>query len=294
MLVAYPAPAVGTQPRAWVNLVLFLVTVFTTLVAGTLQYLESHQPQADMAALLSAVPGNLWHGLPFAAALLGILGVHEFGHYFVARRYKLDVSLPFFVPFPNPYTGTMGAVIRIQSPFESRRALFDVGIAGPLAGLAVAIPVIVVGLSQARVILEDTAFVNTPLLFQWLQRLVVGPLPPGQWVDMAGSPLLMAGWWGLLITALNLVPLSQLDGGHVAYALLGSRFRYLAWLVFGLAAVVTLANLNYVLMLLLVLAMGLDHPPALNDLTPIGTTRTLLGILTLGLFLLLVTVQPFR
>jgi len=188
----------------------------------------------------------------------------------------------------------MGAVIRIQSPFESRQALFDVGIAGPLAGLAVAIPVIVVGLKQAVVLTQDTAIVNTPLMFQWLQRLVVGVLPPGRWLDMAGNPLLMAGWWGLLITALNLLPVSQLDGGHVAYALLGPRFKYVAWLVFALAAVATLVNLNYVLMLLLVLLMGLDHPPALNDLTSIGPGRTLLGVLTLGLFLTLVTVHPFR
>ena len=294
VLVAYPAPAVGARPRPWVNVVLFLVTVATTLAAGTLQYLSSARPDADLGALLAAVPANWVHGVPFAAALLGILGVHEFGHYFVARHYRLDVSLPYFVPFPNPYTGTMGAVIRIQSPFESRRALFDVGIAGPLAGLAVAIPVIVVGLAQAPVLGHDTAFVNTPLFFQWLQRLVVGELGPGQWVDMAGSPLLMAGWWGLLITALNLVPVSQLDGGHVAYALLGPRFRYLAWLVFGLAALVTLANMNYALMLVLVLMMGLDHPPALDDLTPIGAGRSLLGVLMLGLFVTLITLQPFR
>jgi hypothetical protein len=294
VLVAYPAPAVAAHHRPALHVALFAVTVVTTLVAGTFQYLMTARPGLDPLAALRAVPAHWTHGIPFAAALLGILGVHEFGHYFVARRYRLDVSLPYFIPFPNPFTGTMGAVIRIQSPFESRRALFDVGIAGPLAGLMVAVPVIWAGFSRYDLAPVAEALFTRPLLYQWLERAAVGPLAAGQQVALESNPLLMAGWWGLLITALNLVPVSQLDGGHIAYALFGRFHRWVARGVFGLAAVATLLNPGYIVMLALVFMMGIQHPPALNDLTPIGTPRKLLGLATLLLFLTLVTLQPFR
>lgn len=294
VLVAYPAPAIGRHPGVWVNGTLFVVTVLTTVLAGAFQHVVATQPYLDLNATFHAAVTGWHHGLPFAVALLAILGVHEFGHYFVARHYRLDVSLPFFIPFPNPYTGTLGAVIRIQSPFESRQALFDVGIAGPLAGLAVAIPVLIVGLASADIEPSTAALFNTPLLFQWLQQLVAGPLPNGARLDLEGNPLLMAGWWGLLVTALNLIPISQLDGGHIAYALLGRHQRHVAWAVFGLAALATLLNPSYLVMLVLVFLMGIGHPPALNDLTPIGGGRKVLGAVTFLLLLTLFTLRPFN
>jgi membrane-associated protease RseP (regulator of RpoE activity) len=295
VLVAYPAPALARPSRPIVHLALFLATVLTTLMAGTLQYLALNAPALALADLPAALLAAWPHGVPFAAALLGILGVHEFGHYFVARHYRLDVSLPYFIPFPlNPYTGTLGAVIRIQSPFESRKALFDVGIAGPLAGLAVALPVIVVGLTQATFIDASQALFNQPPLLEWLSRLVAGPIPLGQAVDLESHPLLMAGWWGLLITALNLLPVSQLDGGHIAYALFGRRHRLVAWAMFAVAVVVALLYPGYLVMLVLVFLMGIEHPPALNDLTPVGPARKVLGIATFLLLLSLITLRPFN
>jgi Zn-dependent protease len=296
VVVAYPAPAVAAPPRKAINLVLFLATVVCVLASGTLQYLMVAQPMVeDLMVLVRQIPANWVHGIPFAAALLGILGVHEFGHYFLARHHRLDVSLPYFIPFPfNPFTGTLGAVIRIQSPFESRKALFDVGIAGPLAGLAVALPVLVLGLTQAKLAPVGEALFNRPLLFQWLERLVTGPHPPGMQVDLESNPLLMAAWWGLLITALNLVPVSQLDGGHIAAALFGRYSRYVAWAVFGLALAVTFFNPGYIVMLVLIFLMGVTHPPALNDLTPVGTPRKVLGIATFALLATIVTLRPFN
>lgn len=302
LLIAYPAPAVGGRSRLWVHIALFIATVISTVLVGTYQAVGSSEAmsaqleRADSTAdLLAFFAANWTAGVPFAAALLGILGVHEFGHYFLARYYKLDVSLPYFIPFPfNALTGTLGAVIRIQSPFESRKALFDVGIAGPIAGLVVAIPVTAFGLMQAEVVpVGADAFVfNEPLLFQWMARAIVGERPPG--FDIIMNPLLMAGWWGFFITALNLVPISQLDGGHVAYALLGHRHRFLAWTVFALAALVAIRETpGFLLMLALVFMMGVEHPPALNDLTPIGTARKMLGIATLLAFLVLITIVPF-
>lgn len=303
LLIAYPTPAVSGRSRPWLHPLLFVLTVLSTWMSGTLQWVferaeqlgipQEGLPMGEMASLLVQ---NWTGGLPFAIALLGILGVHEFGHYFVARHYKLDVSLPYFIPFPFNYlTGTLGAVIRIQSPFESRKALFDVGIAGPLAGLAVAIPVVAAGLHQATLSAippgAELLTFGEPLLFQWMAQWIVGERPPG--MDILMNPLLMAGWWGFLITALNLFPVSQLDGGHIAYALFGRAHRWVARGMFLLAILVAiLKSPSYVVMMLLVLFMGLDHPPALNDLTPIGTPRRILGILTLILFFLLFTPVP--
>ncbi len=300
-LVAYPAPAVHGQPRLWVFLGLFGLTVASTILAGTAQAIGNlpglNESAASAGGSLRLLLRHWTAGVPFALALLSILGAHEFGHYLTARRYRLDVSLPYFIPFPlNPLTGTLGAVIRIQSPFESRQALFDVGVAGPLAGLILAIPITILGLARAELVTlppgPDTLIFNEPLLFRALAYLIVGPRPPG--ADILMNPLLAAGWWGLFVTALNLVPVSQLDGGHIAYALFGRYHRRVAWLTFGLAAMVVLTRApGYLLLLALVFLMGIEHPPALNDLSPLGRGRRLLGIMVLLLFLSLVTINPF-
>lgn len=304
LVIAYPAQPPGRRSSPWLHLLLFGLTVLSTGLAGTMLWLGEHAAElgldpagsTDALQLLRLTLAHWTQGLPFTAALLGILGVHEFGHYFMARHYRLDVSLPYFIPFPlNTFTGTLGAVIKIQSPFESRKALFDVGIAGPLAGLAVAVPVVLVGLGRAELVtIAPTASsisFGEPLLFQALAYLVLGPRPPGQ--DILMNPLLMAGWWGFFITALNLLPLSQLDGGHIAYGLLGKGHRLLARAFFVAAALlVAVASPGYLVMLLLVLYMGLDHPPAMDDLSPIGPGRQVLGWLTLLLFFLLFTPVP--
>ncbi len=303
-VIAQPAPAAAGRRRLWINVVLLAATIVSVVGAGTIQVLPeavwaNMDLEGELAATRSLAQAFAQHwplGIPFAAALLGILGVHELGHYFVARHYKLDVSLPYFIPFPINYlTGTLGAVIRIESPFQSRRALFDVGIAGPLAGLVIAVPVVALGLAQAEFVSIDStaggmAF-QEPLLFQWMALLIAGPRQPG--FDLEMNPMLMAGWWGFLVTALNLLPVSQLDGGHISYAMFGKYHSLVAWGMFGLAAVVALAKSpGYLLMLGLVYFMGLNHPPALNDVSSIGTPRRILGILTLLLFFLLATPQP--
>ena len=303
-IIAQPAPPASGRRRLWINAVLLVATIISVLGAGTIQALpEAVWASMDMGTELSATRSlagallsNWTLGIPFTAALLGILGVHELGHYFLARRYKLDVSLPYFIPFPINYlTGTLGAVIRIESPFQSRRALFDVGIAGPLAGLAVAIPVVAAGLFQADLVQIDLtaggmAF-QEPLLFRWMAELIVGPRPAG--FDLEMNPLLMAGWWGFLVTALNLLPVSQLDGGHISYAVFGKYHKFVAWGMFTFAAIIALARSpGYIIMLGLVFFMGLNHPPALDDVSSIGMPRRILGLLTLLLFFALATPQP--
>jgi hypothetical protein len=298
LVIASPAPDVGGPLRVRTNVVLFLATVVSVVLAGTLQHIMA-QPLPPTGGTLRAVLEQWRTGVPFAAALLGILGIHELGHYFTARRYGLDVTPPYFIPFPiNIWLGTLGAVIRIRSPFESRKALFDVGIAGPLAGMVVAVPVLLIGLAQAHLVAvppdpSQVIVFREPLLFQWLALLVRGPRPTGMDFDM--GPLLMAGWWGFILTALNLLPTSQLDGGHISYAFLGTRHRYVAWATVVLlgAAGLYARNPSFLIVAVLVLLMGVEHPPALNDVTPIGTRRRLLGVVALILLVLVVTPDPF-
>jgi Zn-dependent protease len=307
VIIAQPAPPAHGRRRGWINLVLLVMTIVSTVMAGAFQQLpeasmsrlDSASGEMDLLWRITAETLNNWPaGVPFMLALLGILGVHELGHYFTARRYGLPVSLPYFIPFPNYLTGTMGAVIRIDGPFESRRALFDVGIAGPLAGLVIAIPVTIAGLAQAELVpmMAGGGIVfQEPILFRVLALWIVGERPPG--MDLQMNPLMMAGWWGLLVTAINLLPVSQLDGGHVSYALFGRAHRWVAWGMYLLAVVVTLSNaesMGYILMLGLVLLMGISHPPALDDVTPVGGGRRLLGLVTLAAFFLLITPQPIQ
>lgn len=282
-------------PRPWVNLLLFLATLLTVMLAGA-----APQPGGTVLSLLLS-------GLPFAAALMAILLAHELAHYFVARRYGSPVSLPYFVPLPFSILGTMGAVIFQQGPMRDRKALFDIGIAGPLAGFIVAVPLLLLGLLFTRVGRpadflppeERTAIVyqeGNSLLYLAAKYLVFGRILPDPatgedvWLSQPaspGGPVAFAAWAGLLVTALNLFPIGQLDGGHVAYALLGRRAWKLAYLVIGLLIALGLylqmtgnpAWPTWIIWAGLGLLFGPRHPPPLNDASRLGPGRTLLGIL---------------
>jgi membrane-associated protease RseP (regulator of RpoE activity) len=244
-------------------------------------------------------------GIAYAASIMGILVVHELGHYVTGRLYGMRVSLPYFIPMPISLMGTMGAVIRMRSPVPDRRALFDVGIAGPLAGLAVAVPVTILGLHLSRVVpdvpdLPGVLRFGEPLLFKALTGLVFGTVPSGQTVLL--HPVAYAGWLGFLVTALNLIPAGQLDGGHVAYAVLGRRHDKVALMtvfaLFGMALYTTLSTgqlqMLWAIWGVLLLILGYRHPPPLNDLTPVDPIRRTIGILSWGLFLALVTPVPIQ
>jgi len=235
---------------------------------------------------------------------MAILAFHELGHYVTARLYGMRVSLPLFIPMPLPPMGTMGAIIRMRSPVPSRRALFDVGIAGPLAGLLLAVPLTVVGLSLSRVVPHLPRGVGVvefqePLLFQAMTRLILGPVPDG--ATVLAHPLAIAGWVGFFVTALNLIPAGQLDGGHITYAVLGRRHEKVALVtviaLFGMAIFPLLLGseiqLNWAVWGSLLLVMGYRHPPPLNDLTVLDPVRRVMGVLTWGLFFLLIPPAPF-
>ncbi len=274
--------------RLWLHVALFLATLATTIIAGALQ--QGVNPLET--------PELLYKGIPFSFTLLLILGTHEMGHYLVSRKHRLDVTLPFFIPAPPiPFIiGTFGAFIRIRSPIRDKRALLDVGCAGPLTGVLVSIPVILVGLKLSAVTVMgghgEELILGEPLLFKLLSWVVFGNLGPQENVIL--SPVAFAGWIGLLVTALNLLPVGQLDGGHVAYALFPDYHRYISLGILGLLVICGLLFWKGWLMWAALLAiLGWRHPPPYQFWVPLDRRRRILGLITIVVFILTFTPTPF-
>lgn len=262
--------------RNSLHVLLFLLTIYTTYRVG----------------LVDDTAGALW----YSGGLMSILLFHETGHYLAAKYHRVSASLPYFIPMPLPPFGTMGAVIKMDGHIPNRRALMDVGVAGPFAGLAVAIPTIFFGLRFSQIIpLEKTAgntiSLGDSMLFSILTRLSLGPLPDGQ--DILLHPLAYAGWVGLLITAINLLPVGQLDGGHILYALFHRKSRYVAWILYGIFLYVCLFHYFGWFLLLVLLAIFRKHPPTMADSIPLDPKRKIAGVLALILFVLAFTPVPF-
>ena len=281
----WPAPK---PPRRLLHLGLLLATVVTTVIAGAIQ--QGVNPLET--------PGLLYRGIPFSFTLLLILGTHEMGHYLVSRRHHLDVTLPYFIPAPPiPFIiGTFGAFIRIRSPIKDKRALLDVGCAGPLTGVLVSIPVILIGLKLSAVTVMggggETLTLGEPLLFKLLSWVALGSMTPEQNVIL--HPVAFAGWIGLLVTALNLIPVGQLDGGHVAYALFPEYHRYISLGVLGLLVVCGVVFWQgWLLWAVLMAFLGWRHPPPYQFWVPLDRRRRVLGIITIVVFVLTFTPAPF-
>lgn len=272
---------------------LFLLTVFTVLWAGA--YQTNTNPLVGPWNFLVDDPGSLWKGIPFAATLLGILVTHELGHYVLSRLHGVPTSLPLFVPGLPHFVGTFGAIIRMRAPLTDRRALFDIGVAGPIAGFVVAVIALVIGLRLSTVVPVQGNYgmhLGEPLLLQFASWVVIGPLPPT--ADVILHPVGFAAWFGLFITSLNLLPIGQLDGGHVAYALLGERQRSVAvalvpiLMVFG-----WLGWKGWFLWVGLAGLMGLAHPPVRNPGRELGAARVLIGWIALLIFAVTFSWEPF-
>lgn len=284
-----PTPVVAKRAdaaRPWPQILLFVATIFTTLFAGALQ--QGVNPLSDPTGLLS--------GLPFSLSLLSILGAHELGHYFTGRWYGVQVTLPYFIPAPPPVIlGTFGAFIKMKSPVIDRRSLFDIGIAGPLAGMVLAVPVLMLGLTMSEIVptrgLHGISL-GSPLLFTVVQKMTLGSIPEG--MDVLLHPVAFAGWIGFFVTALNLIPLGQLDGGHIAYALIGRRSERVAFLTAIILAFLGLTFWpGWLFWAFIAFMLGFKHPPTMNDVTPLDAGRRLLGLGALLLLLCLITPAPF-
>lgn len=302
--------------RSWpLHVALFLLTIVTTTLAGvaltptevvpidpplssTVDYLL-YVPIVFFQFLLTVVrdavihPHLLASGIAFSASLLAILFSHEMGHYLACRYYKVDATLPYFIPAPPMFlAGTFGAFIKIRSPIPSRRALFDIGLAGPLAGFVVAIPLAIVGVltvGPPQAPQDHVIFFNDPLLFRLIAKVAGVPIDPNAPIN----PYYMAAWIGLLVTSLNLMPVGQLDGGHGIFALFGRQAHKLV----GRLAFVTVAVLavlgfwlhsspsGFLYAILIGIMLQLPHPQPV-EIEPLGTKRIIIAIVTLFVFLL--------
>jgi membrane-associated protease RseP (regulator of RpoE activity) len=277
---------VSARPTGWVvPAVLFVITLFTTLAAGAIQ--KGFNPLVQ--------PSSLTAGIPFSFTLMGILLTHEMGHYLLSRYHRVGATLPYFIPSPSPLIGTFGAFIRMTQPILNKRALLDIGAAGPIAGFVVAIVAVAVGLTLSEVVETEGMEgiqLGAPLIFEWLSDLIVGD--PGEGRDILLHPVAYAGWIGLFVTALNLIPIGQLDGGHVVYAVFGRYHRLIS-----LGMIPTLLSFGYFfwggwyVWAVLPLIFGLNHPPTVDSHIPLDLRRRQIGWTCLVMFVLCFTPEPF-
>jgi membrane-associated protease RseP (regulator of RpoE activity) len=276
------------------NLLLFLLTVLSTLAAGS--FLSGENPLSD--------PASLWIGVPFSATIMAVLGLHELGHYLAARRYRLNVTLPYFIPFPT-IIGTLGAVIRMKSPIHHRRMLMDIGVAGPIMSFLVSIPVTYFGLLNSHFEAVDAAagagsiHLGSSLVFHFLSVLALGTPPEGY--DVVLHPVAFAGWVGFFVTALNLIPIGQLDGGHIIYSLIGPLQKKVSTVIFIL--LLALGGLSllgtgwpgwFLWAVLIFFLARIPHPPVIDEEVPLGRGRRVVGIIALVIFLLTFIPNPIQ
>ncbi len=289
------------QKPIWINLVLLIATIITTILTGSLldinmQSIVTYQDIQSLPGILMLFePQHLINGaLLFSLPLMSILFIHEMGHYFISKKHQLTTSLPFFIPIPPILPGfnigTFGALISSSDPMPNKKALFDVGIAGPLAGFLIAIPVTIIGLITSEItpissVGQGETILGSSLLFMLLAN-IFSNVQPGFAVDL--NPIALAGWIGLLITSINLLPAGQLDGGHIFRAVLGEKQKYAAWI-----AIVVMIFTGWIFFAILVMFLiGTMHPPPLNDTSEIDTKRKLFFIVAVSILLLCFIPDP--
>jgi membrane-associated protease RseP (regulator of RpoE activity) len=290
-----------SEPKTWLHGLLFVLTVVTVCYAGLAWSAGFIAASGGEAAGLLVGPERL-AGDPrlfplsalYAAFLMTILVGHEAGHYLTCRREGILATLPYFIPGP-PFLGTFGAFIRIKSPLYHKRQVFDVGANGPLVGFALTLPTLAVGMALSKVAPfaqgEGTLYFGEPLIFKLMARLILGRIPQGSEIIL--HPVGWAGWVGLLLTAINLLPIGQLDGGHVAYALLGRRARRLSQvMVVFLIVMGVFFHVTWLVLAALILflefrsKLGLRHPPVVDEDEALGLKRTALGVVIVVVFIL--------
>jgi len=286
VLVALPEVFADHKPAVLVNLILAMATFFSTLWVGA-------------AGDPTFTGSEIWKGLPFALSIMTILGAHELGHYFAARRHNVPVSLPYFIPMPFSIIGTMGAFIQLKSPVKNKRVLFDVGAAGPIAGMVFAVPILIYGLATSSVgVVPHGEYLQegNSLLYLALKYLVHGRLLPAGGIDVSLNQYAWAGWVGMLVTGLNLMPLGQLDGGHVAYVLFGHRARLLFWPMIAilLALALVTGSTTWAIWAALLFFLGRRHAMPLDDISELDGRRKRAARLMLVLFILVFVPIPLQ
>lgn len=270
----------------FLHLILFILTLLSTLTVGAMQ----------SGVDLLKEPGKIYKGLPFALTLMTILLSHELSHYFASKKHGVKATLPYFIPAPT-IIGTFGAFIKMKSPLISRKSLIDIGASGPIAGFIVSVAATVIGLQMSEVVsvrhMAGSLNLGDSILFSFLSRIILGTTPAE--ADILLNPVAFAGWIGLFVTSMNLIPVGQLDGGHIAYALLGEKHTRLSFL---LVIVMTILGLlfweGWFIWAVLLLVLGLRHPPVLYWEVPLDPGRRFIGWLALVILILTFIPVPFK
>lgn len=285
---SYAARPPLERPKVMLPAALFVATVLTTVIAGALY----------QGADIFNDPYQLMAGVPFSASLLLILGTHELGHYIASRRHGVLTTLPLFIPGPPfpPMIGTFGAVIRIKSPITTKRALVEIGAAGPLTGFIVALFVSAYGLRLSEVVpkeaLSGSLGLGDSLIFEALAYLAIGKLPEG--ADIFLHPVAFAGWIGMFVTAMNLLPIGQLDGGHIVYAILGHRHRVFSIAIIGVLIVLGVTSWpGWFIWAALISVIGLWHPPVEDFGEVLDARRKAIVLSSAAVFVLTFMPSPF-
>ena len=311
------SPPKQKPSNPWINVILFILTVFSVMFAGATP--KGPIPN-DVLGQLLVLLRSIFSGWPFALSLLSILLAHEFGHYLMSRYHKTPATLPYFIPFPLPPLGTMGAAILMKGIPKNKRILFDIGVAGPLAGMVIAIPVLFLGLSLSKLSIvapgsamegnsliylfakyvtfgrflpEPATFEGLPPFLYWLRYFFTGHPSPLGGIDVFISPVALAGWAGLLVTALNLIPVGTLDGGHVVHALFGDKASKAFPFIIALLAVLGIFWNGWWLWILLLFWLGRVKGETLDQITPLDPKRRAVAIFVILLFVLVFTPVPF-
>jgi membrane-associated protease RseP (regulator of RpoE activity) len=287
------------RDRPLVNLVLLGLTLLTTTLAGMGHYagfIVDFRQDVALPGAATLFLGGFWYSL----TILAILGAHELGHYFACRYYRVDASLPYFLPVPLLLTGTLGAFIRIRQPVYSKRTLFDIGVAGPFAGFVVAVPALVAGIWMSRIVSIPPDFegfwLGEPLLYKASAWLIWGTPPEGY--DLNMHPMAFAAWFGMIATALNLFPIGQLDGGHVSYAVLGRGSSLVTLGTVAVAIGLAFFSMSWifwtVLMVVMLIVFGPHHPRTVDEDVPIGRGRMILAAIAALIFICCFTPAPIE
>jgi membrane-associated protease RseP (regulator of RpoE activity) len=288
------------KDRVWLHVLLLLLTLGSTSFVGLSHYLSF------ISDFSSTVPQGLslgqlaLRGLWYSGTVLAILGCHELGHYYACRYYDVDASLPYFLPFPLSIIGTFGAFIKIREPIPAKRMLFDIGIAGPIAGFVVTVPALFIGVAMSHVVRIPEGFVGyelgEPLLFKLTTMVLWGTVPDGYSLNL--HPMAFAAWFGMLATALNLFPIGQLDGGHISYAVLGPRSVYVTMLTFAIAAVLAYFHSSWIVwtfvLALMLFTFGPRHPRVFDEHVPLDRSRIALSVAAFVIFVLCFTPAPLE
>lgn len=289
--------------RIWLNIILFIATLFSTFFVGitwslSFKYADvfSQSPQIDLNVKIFEDPQIISLSIVYAIVLIGILLGHELGHFLACQYYKIDATLPYFIPAPT-LIGTLGAFIKIKSPITRKQQLFDIGIAGPLVGFILSVPTLIYGLSLSRAVpaipREESLIFGEPLILKIVGSMIFKNIPPD--FDVILHPVAFAGWVGIFVTALNLFPIGQLDGGHISYALLGPKSRNLAKLFLGIFIFMGIFIwIGWFIWVFIIFLMGLRHPRVIDEETPLSPRRKFLGFVVFIIFILSFIPDPIK